>query len=210
MAKVKSIYQGQPVRKKDRTLSGPMYFIVNKSGAVHRVGRDKALDLLKNAKFRLATDEEIERFNDNKIQSHKDPFGTAWDPTPDILINIPEPVVSKEPKIKATAGARELGAEHGVDLTMITATGAGGQIIKKDIQRYLDGDDEPEPEPKAPPPKADPKDPPVDEDEKKEDPPHPGEAKGKPEYKNQAGDVIDPDDEVPGKAPEDPPVDPEE
>lgn len=138
MSKAKdSIYQGQPVIKKDGTKSGPMYYVVNPAGAVHRVGREKTFELLKNAQYRLATDAEIERFKDNRIQAHNDTFGAKWDPQPDILVNVPEPKVVEVQEIPATQGARELAVENGIDLAMISGTGSGGQIIKPDIQKYL-------------------------------------------------------------------------
>lgn len=139
-SKAQSKYQGQPTRKKDGTLSdGPVYYIVNPSGCVHSCTRDHALEKLQDARYRLAEDHEVEMYLDTKIQEAKAPFGTKWDPEPDILVNVPEPIVHAEEAVKATQGAKVLAGELGVDLTKVTPTGANGQILKKDVQAHVEG-----------------------------------------------------------------------
>jgi pyruvate/2-oxoglutarate dehydrogenase complex dihydrolipoamide acyltransferase (E2) component len=40
-------------------------------------------------------------------------------------------------KVKANRGAKNLAAEHGLDLANVEPTGAGGRITKTDVKNYL-------------------------------------------------------------------------
>ena len=59
----------------------------------------------------------------------------------------PMEVATKEPGdpevrpglVNATPGARSLAAEHGVDLNQVAGSGAGGKVVKGDVQKYLGG-----------------------------------------------------------------------
>lgn len=48
-----------------------------------------------------------------------------------------EPAIA-EPVPDATEAAADLAAEHGIDLATVRGTGAGGKIIKSDVEALLD------------------------------------------------------------------------
>lgn len=63
----------------------------------------------------------------------------------------PEAAVMPAPErqqVSATSAAEELAEEHGIDLTTVQGTGAGGNVLKSDVERVIaeldDGDDEEE------------------------------------------------------------------
>jgi len=78
-AKAKSKYQG----KKD------IFFLVNPAGAVHDVIREQARGWLSKVGWRLATDEEIEKYKIRPTQRFDDPIAKPWTPEPDELIELP-------------------------------------------------------------------------------------------------------------------------
>src|SRR5690606_13335098 len=51
------------------------------------------------------------------------------------------PALEVEPEpageVDATGAARELAAEHGLDLSTVTGTGAGGRVLKSDVEKVL-------------------------------------------------------------------------
>ncbi len=62
------------------------HYIVNPGGAVHQVSREHALERLKLAGWRMATGEEIARYDpENAIQIAGRPFGAPWQPGGDEL-----------------------------------------------------------------------------------------------------------------------------
>ncbi|HXE79215.1 MAG TPA: biotin/lipoyl-containing protein, partial [Vicinamibacterales bacterium] len=42
-----------------------------------------------------------------------------------------------EPEPRATATARRMADEHGIDLSRVTGTGEGGRITKEDVQKFI-------------------------------------------------------------------------
>ena len=77
------------------------------------------------------------------------------EPTP-----TPEPSPASRPQAAASAGryspaVRRLAAEHGVDLSLVTGSGANGRVTRQDVLRYLEhpaaAEAAPPPSPGAPP-----------------------------------------------------------
>lgn len=132
-----SKYQGQPRKKKDGTVTDPIYYLRNPAGAIHDCSQSHIQDRLKDARFDLATDEEIERYLDSTKQVHDKPIGKKWDPSPDIVVNLPEPAVVEDEEVPATPSARELAYNSGVDLHEVTPTGSNDQILKKDVEKSI-------------------------------------------------------------------------
>ncbi len=53
--------------------------------------------------------------------------------------------VEVEPRVLASPAAKRLAREHGIDLSLVSASGPGGRIIEEDIMSYLDRHDEASP-----------------------------------------------------------------
>jgi hypothetical protein len=66
------------------------YYIVNPAGAVHSVTREHATTRLQQVGYRLATDEEIEKFKSSKIQRAGRPIAEPWSPVPPEPPEVPE------------------------------------------------------------------------------------------------------------------------
>lgn len=49
----------------------------------------------------------------------------------------PEPAPNEDEVPKASAAAAELAEQHGIDLTDVDGTGAGGMITKPDVERLI-------------------------------------------------------------------------
>lgn len=69
---------------------GGVYYIVNPAGAVHNCDRDHAQWRLRTAGWRLAADDEIARFLNERVQAVGAPFGEPFEPLPDIEPELPE------------------------------------------------------------------------------------------------------------------------
>ena len=54
------------------------YFLVNGAGTVHGVTRELARELLKDVKFRLATEEEIAEYRKRAVQRFDDPIAEPY------------------------------------------------------------------------------------------------------------------------------------
>lgn len=76
--KPKSKYQGQRLGVEKQ----PTYYIVNKGGAIHMVNADLVKACLKKVGYRLATDEEIERYKAHPEQRFNKPLCEPWSPEP--------------------------------------------------------------------------------------------------------------------------------
>lgn len=59
------------------------------------------------------------------------------------------------PNTEPTDAAKALAGAHGIDLALVTGTGADGRVTKDDVQAVIDARTEPEPEP-TPEPAAEP------------------------------------------------------
>lgn len=127
MAKVKSQYQGK----------NGVFYIVNPSGAVHNCTEEHCRWRLQDARYRLAEDAEIQRFQEATIQRASTPIAEPWSPEPMIEAWVPEAEFDTV-ELQATDHARELAEEHKIDLSKVEGTGAGGQILKSNVQDYLD------------------------------------------------------------------------
>lgn len=134
--KQKSKYQGQPRQLKDR-VTEPTYYLRNPAGAIHSVTREHAIRKLKDARYQLATDAEIERYFETRVQLAEDPIGTPWSPMPDVLRTVPDPApVNRD--YKASKYAEKLALAEGVNLSEVEGTGAEGQILKSDVEAFIE------------------------------------------------------------------------
>lgn len=125
MAKVKSKHQG----------AGGVYYIVNRAGAIHSCDRNHAKMRLQQAGWRLAEDNEIEVYLEQKVQRYKSPICEPWTPEPEIEADIPEAEGGAGPEV--TDEAAKLAAERGLELTSVEGSGAGGRILVKDVEAAI-------------------------------------------------------------------------
>jgi hypothetical protein len=77
-------------RKSKHQAKDGNYYLVNPAGAVHSCTRDHARMRLATVGWRLATDEEIERYLDQHEQRHDRPIAERWSPEPDVEPEVPE------------------------------------------------------------------------------------------------------------------------
>lgn len=126
MATVKSQYQGQK----------GVFYIVNPAGAVHSCDKDHARTRLTQLGWRLAEDGEIERYLEQDIQRADQPIATPWSPEPEIESILP-PVQEQDDGVLTTEKARELAAQHGIDLATVKGTGAEGRVLVKDVEAVI-------------------------------------------------------------------------
>lgn len=132
MAQIKSKYQGKE----------GVYYIVNKAGAVHDCSREHATWRLTNLGYRLATDAEIEQYKETKMQRFDQPIAEPWSPEPVIEPWTPDEEHKAPDGPKATEAAAKLAKAKGVSLKEVTPSGAEGQVLKADVQAYLDAQGE--------------------------------------------------------------------
>lgn len=65
------------------------------------------------------------------------PTTTAPEPLDPSDVPDREPTNPEFVDVDATAGAEELAAEHGVDLSSVEASGTGGKVTKADVEKHL-------------------------------------------------------------------------
>ena len=136
MAQIQSKYQGKPVVDKHGDLTDPVYYITNPAGAVHDCTEAHARARLRNPKFRLSTDAEIEQYLERYMQTAAEPIADPWVAMPEILPVVPASEAAPE-KPKATPKAEELAKKHKIALAEIEATGANGQILVADVEAAI-------------------------------------------------------------------------
>lgn len=136
MATMKSQYQGKPLTDRRGRPTEPAYYIVNPKGIVHICEIGHARMRLRKLGYRLATDDEIERFQECRVQSPDKPIATPYSPEPLIEPDMPDAEDIPE-KLQATQFAWDLVAEHKLNMADIQGTGAGGQVLKKDVEAYM-------------------------------------------------------------------------
>ena len=131
---MKSKYQGAIIK------GDPVYYIVNPAGAVHSVAKDLFTEkLIKDRRYRAATDAEIEMMKEAKIQTSGNPIAP-----PKRIEDVYKPFVPEPAKpdieVAATNKAREYAAKHGVDLNDIkNPSGADGAVLLIDVKKHIDG-----------------------------------------------------------------------
>lgn len=115
-----------------------IYYLVNPAGAIHTVSREHAtLRLQSDARYRIATPEEVEVFKEIKVQRADRPIARPWSPDPDLgAPDVGAGEVTAQPD--ATDSAQELAEEHGIDLRTIQGTGADGRILKRDVEGAIE------------------------------------------------------------------------
>lgn len=111
-----------------------VYYLVNPAGAIHEVDYSHAKNRLRQLGYRMATDEEITIYRETRVQRADRPIARPWSPEPEPDVEVPDTHAEPQRRVDATDAARELADEKGVDLTTIVGTGAGGRIIKSDVE----------------------------------------------------------------------------
>jgi pyruvate/2-oxoglutarate dehydrogenase complex dihydrolipoamide acyltransferase (E2) component len=132
----KSKYQGKVKNLKNGTQSAATYYIVNPAGAVHECEIDYCKWRLRDSRYRLASDAEIERFKETRVQTANNPIAPPQKVEDVFVPEVPDAEANRI--IKATEKARELANKHGVDLRDIKdPSGAGGDILVSDVEAYV-------------------------------------------------------------------------
>lgn len=113
------------------------YYLVNPSGAIHEVDYDHAKNRLRQLGYRMATADEVAVYRETKVQRFDDPIARPWSPEPEPEIDVPSDTAQTLKRVDATDSALELAKEQGLDLRGVVGSGAGGRIVKADVEALV-------------------------------------------------------------------------
>lgn len=79
-----------PAKKAKQQGQNNTFYLVNPAGAIHNVTREHARARLEQLGWRLATEEEIVKYQGQEVQRFDQPIARPWSPDPDEQLKLPD------------------------------------------------------------------------------------------------------------------------